>query len=491
MRHFPSMGLPLLAMTWISTLALTLAAAPVPGEDLEAALDVVSAARIESDVQFLASNALEGRATPSIGLEVAALFLRSRLERLGFEPGAKTGFWHEYPLVIQRLDTEASHIALERGTETRRLEFGTDYFLRSSDLTKHDLTGSIVAVGDGTLSSLEGLDLHGRWALFFDERRSPRHVLRAIEAQGGLGLLVAAGTEYKKRPYSERYAPITRGMTEGIVLKPELAESIPAATVPRVWLSQSGLASLLELAGHSAESRPTRGEVIELDVREVRVPATSSVHVRNVCGYWPGSDPELRHETIVISAHFDHLGARGSTIFHGADDNASGTAGLLALAEALVQYGPLKRSILLLWVSGEEKGLWGSEAWVRDVWLPDEGRPVANLNLDMIGRTAPKELYVTPSRKHSHFNTVAEVAYELAELEGFDPLQSQDQYWRSSDHFNFASILGLPVAYLSSGDHDDYHKATDTADKLDCDKIARTSRLVLRVLEALESKTLR
>ena len=134
---------------------------------------------------------------------------------------------------------------------------------------------------------------------------------------------------------------------------------------------------------------------------------------------------------------------------------------------------------------------WGSEAWCRDAWLPEGTVAVANLNLDMIGRTAPRELYVTPSRRHSFYNRVAELAYELAEHEGFDPLRSQDEYWRSSDHFNFATLLSLPVAYLSSGDHDDYHKASDRAEKLDCDKIARIARLVTRVLHALDENELR
>ena len=212
--------------------------------------------------------------------------------------------------------------------------------------------------------------------------------------------------------------------------------------------------------------------------------------MKNVCGFLRGTHPELSKEVILVSAHYDHLGMRDGTIFFGADDNASGTTGLLAVAEALAAHGPLERSVLCLWVSAEEKGLWGSDAWARDAWLPDDARPVCNINLDMIGRTASDELYVTPSREHKQFNPVAETAYRLAPEEGFAELQSQDEYWRSSDHFSFQRQLDIPVVFLSSGDHPDYHKVTDTADKIDCDKVARTARLVMRMLDRLQGASL-
>ena len=120
----------------------------------------------------------------------------------------------------------------------------------------------------------------------------------------------------------------------------------------------------------------------------------------------------------MVTAHFDHVGVSQGRIYPGADDNASGTAGLLGVARALVAYGPLRRSVLLLFVSGEEKGLWGSAVWTQRPVLPPEHGVVANLNVDMIGRTAPDELYITPTREHDAFNGVARAAYDLAALEG-------------------------------------------------------------------------
>ncbi len=138
-------------------------------------------------------------------------------------------------------------------------------------------------------------------------------------------------------------------------------------------------------------------------------------------------------------------------------------------------------------MSGEEKGLWGSGAWTKDPWLPDGRRPVANINIDMIGRTEPAELYITPSDGHERYNAIARAAYELSALEGFPRLESQDEYWARSDHANFAKNLAIPVTFLCAGEHEDYHKPTDTADKIDYDKVRRVTRLVVRMLDRLQT----
>ena len=214
------------------------------------------------------------------------------------------------------------------------------------------------------------------------------------------------------------------------------------------------------------------------------------VIVENVCGLWPGSDPVLSQEVLIVSAHYDHVGTHDDVIYNGADDNGSGTCGLLAIAEALAAHGPLKRSVLLLWVSGEEKGLLGSAAWTKDPTLPEGLEPVADLNIDMIGRNAPDYLLITPSRDHTAYNGLTRMAEEHAPLEGFSELGSCDDYWYRSDHINFDQQLEIPVAFLFSDIHEDYHQPTDTVEKIDYDKIRRVSRLVVRMLDALQGMDL-
>ena len=144
---------------------------------------------------------------------------------------------------------------------------------------------------------------------------------------------------------------------------------------------------------------------------------------------------------------------------------------------------------MLIWVSGEERGLWGSRAWVAASSLPEGMRAVANLNIDMIGRNAPDELYITPSEKHERHNGIVRRAQALASLEGFKELGNADEYYHRSDQASFA-MLDIPVAFLFSGVHEDYHQPTDDPEKIDCDKVRRVARLVVRLLGELQADAL-
>ncbi len=204
-------------------------------------------------------------------------------------------------------------------------------------------------------------------------------------------------------------------------------------------------------------------------------------------GIWPGSDPKLKDELIILSAHYDHIGYReDGTIFNGADDNGSGTSGLLAIAEALKAYGPMRRTVMLMWVSAEEKGLLGSKAWTKDPYLPGNLKPLCNINIDMIGRNASDEFLITPTKKHPAYSALTQVAEANMKKEGFRKIKSADAYWTRSDHANFSKYLGIPVAFLFCDVHEDYHKSTDTVEKIDYDKMRRICRLVVRMLEDLQ-----
>jgi Zn-dependent M28 family amino/carboxypeptidase len=145
---------------------------------------------------------------------------------------------------------------------------------------------------------------------------------------------------------------------------------------------------------------------------------------------------------------------------------------------------------MLMWVSGEEKGLWGSQAWTEDPFLPDGREPICNINMDMIGRNEPEKLLVTPTKKLTkEYNGLVRLTEKLAPLEGFPVLGSADKYYSRSDHYNFAK-MGLPVMFLFDDVHEDYHQPTDDADKIDYDKIRRVMRLVLRVIDGLQTDRL-
>ncbi len=191
-------------------------------------------------------------------------------------------------------------------------------------------------------------------------------------------------------------------------------------------------------------------------------------------------------EIFIVGAHYDS--PHGSP---GADDNASGCMALLALAEALVEYGPMRRSVLLLWLTAEEDGLRGSRAFVQQPTLHPSQRAICNINIDMLGRNAPESLFLSPSPGHLRFSGLSRLAHGLAAAEGFERLGSADEYWQRADSYNFSEAMHLPVVFLFSGLHDDYHLHTDTSDKVDFHKLRRATRLVFRLVERLQADSLK
>lgn len=455
---------------------------------LERALDTVRVEDLSADVHFLADDAMGGRDTPSEGLRLAARFVRARLQRLGFQPGAEHGWFHTYPLELRQVDVAGSGVAIEGRGPLRALALGTDYFPWVRGYDNVSATGPVTFVGE--VEDFEGFDLQGRWAYVLESSGSLRRRGRALEAAGAIGMLVEPGPSYDSEPYAERFARLVERMTTpsyGYPRKQSAEAGAERDAFRTVYLAESAAAGLVP-------EGTLPGADLRLTVTETMRRAGSeegTILVENVAGFWPGEDPVLRKEVIIVSAHYDHVGKRDDgRIFNGADDNASGSCGLLAVAEALRAYGPMKRSVLLLWVSGEEKGLWGSQAWTEAPWLPDGAKPLCDINIDMIGRNAPDHLLITPTAEHEAFNGLSRIAMALAPQEGFPTLGSADEYWSRSDHRNFNVNLGIPVAFLFADVHEDYHKETDTPDKIEYDKMRRIVRLVVRMLDALQAPDL-
>lgn len=208
---------------------------------------------------------------------------------------------------------------------------------------------------------------------------------------------------------------------------------------------------------------------------------------RNVIGWLGGSDPDLRAEYVALAAHLDHLGVGvpegNDSIRNGADDNASGVAALVELAEAFGRLRPApRRSLVFFAFDGEEGGLWGSRYFVDHPTLPVE-RFVAVLNMDMIGRNF-RDSIVAIGRERSELGTVAErVAAEHPELslQVVGDLWPEEQLFARSDHFPFHQRAGVPVLFFTSGLHEDYHRPGDEPHLLDYEKTTRVARLLFYV----------
>jgi len=473
--------------------------AQVSAAPLQAALEAIELDGRRRDLSLIASDEFAGRDTPSPGLERTASLLAEALRTTGFAPGAEQGYFHEYPLWHSALDLEGTYVELVAGDQRLRLALGEDYFLRASSVWSNSLQrAAVVFVGAGSAAEFAQVDVQGSWALVFDSTgRSDKKVTLRAQRAGALGVLISYSESFEGREYSERFAVRTRNLKRGTLRYPRGDEPpSPRAGGICVYLTRASAAQLIALARPAdlaAEiAWPTEvGTRLAIDVTDARRLAAEGarVEVKNVCGFWRGSDPELSKEVILLSAHYDHVGARGEVIYNGADDNGSGTCSLLALTRALARYGPMRRSVLVIWISGEEKGLWGSKAWSEDPWLPEGCRAVANINIDMVGRNDPHELQMTPSKEHASYNGLSRLAEALGPIEGFPTLGNGDEFYHRSDQANFAK-LGIPVAFLHTGEHPDYHKPTDTANKIDYDKMRRVTRLILRVVDALQTDSL-
>ncbi|MGQ0765831.1 MAG: M28 family metallopeptidase [Gemmatimonadota bacterium] len=205
----------------------------------------------------------------------------------------------------------------------------------------------------------------------------------------------------------------------------------------------------------------------------------------NVVGIVDGSDLALRSEYIVFTAHMDHIGVgapvNGDSIYNGADDDASGTAALIELARAFRTAGLLpRRSLIFLAVSGEERGLLGSEHFVSNPPVPVE-KMVANVNLDMLGRNW-RDTIAAIGKDHSDLGaTLDRVAVQHPELgmKVVGDLWPLDRFFFRSDHFNFAR-RGVPAIFLFNGTHTDYHRPSDSPEKIDSEKLSRLTRLMFR-----------
>jgi hypothetical protein len=211
----------------------------------------------------------------------------------------------------------------------------------------------------------------------------------------------------------------------------------------------------------------------------------------NVLGYIEGTDPKLKNELVIVSAHYDHLGKRGSAIYHGADDNGTGTSTVMEIAQAFMEaqkqgQGP-RRSVLCLLVSGEEKGLLGSEYYAEHPVFPLENT-VADVNVDMIGRTDKAHegnsnyIYVIGSNRLStelhDINEAANATYTHLDLDyTFNAKDDPNRFYYRSDHYNFAK-KGIPSIFYFSGVHKDYHQPSDTVDKILFDKMEKIGRLI-------------
>ncbi len=456
---------------------------------LEQAAATITEAGYAQRINVIAHDSMGGRNTPSAGLEMTAVWIAKELEQLGLRGGARDGsFIQRYPLRSIVVDSEASGLNAP-GT---RLVFGRDLIPVSGATVTGNAQGGLVLIsGSGTLETSEARPFAGNHVIVVapadldDVDRSMRQRLSALITAGALSVMVTNSSG------DESWTASARRALRPTVRKAWGERRAEGSFAPILQLRMSALREILEPHGISASSLQERSDsdiearlVEGLELTLNQVVQDEGILAPNVVGILNGSDPALAEEYVVFSAHMDHVGigepdANGDTIFNGADDDASGTIAIVSVAEAMaaLPVAP-KRSMVFLLVSGEEKGLWGSEWYAENPSAPIE-QYVANFNADMVGRNWPDTI-VAIGKEHSDLGeTLRRVNSEHPEIgmTAIDDLWPDERFYFRSDHYNFAR-KGVPILFFFNGTHDDYHGRDDEPNRIDHDKAARIAKLM-------------
>ena len=500
---------PLAAAALSAVLAPTSVFAQVPVESTgteppPAAVQSITGREIAGHLRFLASDLLRGREAGTADARMAAEYLASHLTAIGAEPlgdpvrGRRT-YLQGYTLEAVTPPSEGPELTLtlRTGDAVRVItgKLGVDFIYGPNGVVAGEVEAPAVFVGyardeaDKGIDDFAGVDVRNKFALAYrgvapGAANNPGAAyaasqarVRTARAKGALGVLLidAPGDETARPALPAKPNEMGFDRTR-IVLGPTPAQ------IPAIALSGGIRDVLVPSLGLSVpEASPPKQEGGSLQARFVHAVRREPREDRNVVGFLPGSDPEKKKEVVVFSAHYDHEGVdEKGEIYNGSDDNASGTSGVLEIAEAFGVAPRPARSVAFLWVSGEEKGLLGSKWFADHPALPEGAKIVADINLDMISRNDTAKIGATPSPSHPDYNTLVADAALATKAEGLEMLFDTDPYYGRTDSYNFAA-KGIPVIFFFAGLHEDYHKPTDDVEKADFEKAARVARAAFRL----------
>jgi len=465
----------------------------------------LSAARYLNDVRYLASDDLKGRGDGTPELDKAADYIAGEFRKAGLMPAGENGTYFQNFDITTGATLGAKN---ELSIAGRALKIGGDFVpVVFSDTAEFE--GPLVFVGYGITAPEYNYDDYAG----IDATNKIAVVLR-FEPQELDAKSVFAGTNFTPHASLVNKAINARlHGAKGIVfvtgpLNHDYEEVGPVARreqygdlgIPAVHATRGSLAEILKASGKDlldiqkaidTDLHPQSFDIAGGGARIATDVVRARKTVKNVIAALPGSDPSLKNEWLIVGAHYDHLGlgdrnslapSQVGQVHHGADDNASGTAGVLELARAATAARPdWKRSVLFMAFAGEEIGLLGSSYYANHPTVPLEGVDTM-LNMDMIGRVANDRLFVGGAGTSPAYKPMID---ELSKNAGLDLTVTESGYG-ASDHTSF-NVKKVPVLFFFSGLHTDYHKPSDTADKINADGAVKTMSLVYRIADRLAS----
>jgi len=482
-------------------------------------VEAITAAQLKDYLYFVASDEMEGRDTPSRGLDLTARFIALNLSRWGVKPAGTGGtFFQKFALTSRRVVPEQT-VAIVSGQGFKIGEdfiaapfegqasgpvvyAGHGYMIKAKNINAYqgvEVKDKIMLVVDGFPKGVTFQDRRGKIGEDYDD---PFNYARARGAKGIILIPGSSTLTFWEQRYKSSLNP-TRPAMEG----PQQSNRVPAITASEKMVNAILQGEKIDYETIKKQvSEGTVGESFDL-AKQASFTVAAKVETtmtQNVAGVIEGGDPQLKNEYVAVGAHYDHVGARptgeGDRIYNGADDDGSGTVATLAIAEALAKAGQRpKRSIIFVWHAGEEKGLWGSGYFTDHPVVPIN-QIITQLNIDMIGRskkegdpkpanqnlTGPNEIYIIGSKLMStELGELSEAVnnsfLKLAFNYKYDAPNDPERFFYRSDHYNYAK-KGIPIIFYFSGVHEDYHRPSDHADKIDYEKMEKVTRTVFATM---------
>jgi len=502
-------------LTLLMLAALVLASAagaanrPLPTAE---ATSSITARELKKHLAFLASDELGGRYTLSPSNLIAARYLASQLEFYGYRGAARDGsFLQRVPLSYRSVDLPTSHVMLNIAGTKREFNYA-DAFL-SEVPTNINITGGLVFVGYGVSSpknnydDYAGLGVTGKIVLIASgEPASLQHAGLGENERGESAALAHGAIGAIKLPDAQTILGWEQikswmGGQKQLGLPPRPRASGKA--FPEVTAGPELIKAIAKAMGTDASALVAPGDKI----KPVELTATAEIKLKvavedappaqNVAGILDGADPKLKDEYVLFSAHYDHLQtSEKGEVYHGADDDGSGTVSVLEIAQALAVGPRPKRSILIVFHTGEELGLFGSEYNTDYEPVVPLEKLVADFNIDMVGRSRPEgdddprdahltdkdSIYIIGADKLStELNRLnEETNLDTARLKfdyTYNDERNPERFYYRSDHYNYARH-GIPIIFYFTGVHRDYHRPSDVVEKIDFEKMERIDRMI-------------
>ena len=497
--------------------------------------DYITAAMLKDYLYFIASDEMEGRDTPSRGLNTTAKFIGMNLARWGFKPMGDNGTFYQ-TIALRNTKSVPAESHAEMGS--RKFVYGEDFLNNAGGTASGnlvfvgyglvqkkknfdsyagvDVKDKIMVVATGALpKTLTNADLSGRPG---EDWESPAY---HGAKNGAKGIIYVPSFQTLSNWSRSRQFAVERGSTVVDKFQPLAPDAIPSITVSLDMLNAifPGFRGekLTAQAIFNTAAAKEDFQAFDLSANK-KITFTSGVKIemvptQNVVGVLEGSDPVLKNEYVAVGAHYDHVGVgnpvNGDSIYNGADDDGSGTTAILSIAGAFANGATRpKRSILFVWHCGEEKGLWGSEYFTEYPTVPLQN-VITQLNIDMIGRSkkegdtnpdnkdlsGPNQIYVIGSKMMStDLGALSEsVNKSFLNIDfdyRYDDPNDRNRFFFRSDHFNYAH-KGIPIIFYFDGVHEDYHEPSDTPDKIDYQKMEKVTRTVYVMAWALSNQAKR